>query len=297
MASSVDVSTLGSFFVPDGVPTASALERVTTLAVGAHQDDIEFFGMHAVLENFATRSLAGVVCTDGGGSPRCGPYADFTYADMTAVRVREQNRAAAVGQYSCMWQLGATSADAKSAASRATSLVPQLLAILRATRPRTLYTHNPADKHDTHVSCLIAVLTAVRMLAKHERPTLIYGCEVWRDLDWLCDEDRIMLDVSSNPQLSKDIIAVFDSQINGGKRYDDAVLGRRAAHATFFSTHTLDFATALQFAMDLTPLAFDGVPDDGASGEGDLPDAMTRFILAKVDRLRDNIADRIRRHA
>ena len=76
------------------------------------------------------------------------------------------------------------------------------------------------------------------------------------------------------------------------------MLGRRTAHATFFATHTLDFATALQYGMDLTPLAFDNVPDDGASLDApELVDDMTRFVLAKVDRLRDNIATRIRVHA
>jgi LmbE family N-acetylglucosaminyl deacetylase len=217
---------------------------------------------------------------------------------MVKVRVQEQNRAAAIGRYSCMWQLGITSADAKSARARAVALVPQLRRIIRATRPRVLYTHNPADKHDTHISTLIGVLTAVRSLPKAERPAIVYGCEVWRDLDWLCDEDRVLFDVSENPQLSRDICGVFESQISGGKRYDDAVLGRRTAHATFFATHTLDFATALQYGMELTPLAFDNVPDDGAPIDApELVDDMTRFVLAKVDRLRDNIATRIRVHA
>jgi hypothetical protein len=145
---------------------------------------------------------------------------------------------------------------------------------------------------------LIAVLTAVRSLPKDERPKIVYGCEVWRDLDWLCDEDRVLFDVSENPQLSKDICGVFESQISGGKRYDDAVLGRRTAHATFFATHSLDFATALQYAMDLTPLTLENVPDDGAAFDAPgLVDDMTRFILAKVDRLAQNISARIHTHA
>jgi LmbE family N-acetylglucosaminyl deacetylase len=140
---SIDVSSFGSFFVPDGAPLSTALQRTTTLAIGAHQDDIEFMAMHAVLQNYATRSLAGVVCTDGGGSPRCGPFAGTSDSEMVRVRVKEQNRAAEIGHYSCMWQLGITSADAKNARSRSLALVPQLRHILRATRPRVLYTHNP----------------------------------------------------------------------------------------------------------------------------------------------------------
>jgi LmbE family N-acetylglucosaminyl deacetylase len=292
-----DASLLGGFFVPDGASSDEAFSRVTTLAIGAHQDDIEFMAMHGVLECYAQpqRCFAGVICTDGGGSPRCGPFANYSDDAMRAVRVEEQNRAAAIGRYSCMWQLGATSAQAKTAAARAATLVPQLQCIVRACRPRVVYTHNPADKHDTHVSTLIAVLTALRSLPRDQRPTLVYGCEVWRDLDWLCDADRIMLDVSARPELSREIVSVFDSQINGGKRYDDAILGRRTANATFFSTHSLDFATALSFAMDLTPL-LTGVPDEGANGEDGLEDALRQFIVAMIDRFKDNVVDRIHRH-
>jgi hypothetical protein len=35
-------------FVPDGAPMAKALERITHLGIGAHQDDLEFMAFHAV---------------------------------------------------------------------------------------------------------------------------------------------------------------------------------------------------------------------------------------------------------
>ena len=47
---------------------------------------------------------------------------------------------------------------------------------------------------------------------------------------------------------------MFESQIAGGKRSDLAVAGRRRAQATFFESHATDRATAVTFAMDLTPL-------------------------------------------
>ena len=48
--------------------------------------------------------------------------------------------------------------------------------------------------------------------------------------------------------------AVFDSQIVGGKRYDLAAEGRRLANATFSASHACDTYSALNYAMDLTPL-------------------------------------------
>jgi hypothetical protein len=45
--------------------------------------------------------------------------------------------------------------------------------------------------------------------------------------------------------------------VSGGKRYDLAAAGRRMAHATFNASHQTDAATALVYAMDLTPLVDD----------------------------------------
>jgi len=72
--------------VPDGGSAEEALSRTTLLAVGAHQDDIEFMALHGILECFGRRdrSFTGVTVTDGAGSPRSGPYADYTDAEMRA---------------------------------------------------------------------------------------------------------------------------------------------------------------------------------------------------------------------
>jgi hypothetical protein len=61
----------------------------------------------------------------------------------------------------------------------------------------------------------------------------VLGCEVWRNLDWLLDEDKQGLPVDDRPNLAAALSGVFDSQISGGKRYDLAVQGRRLANATF----------------------------------------------------------------
>ena len=50
---------------------------------------------------------------------------------------------------------------------------------------------------------------------------------------------------------------VFVSQVQGGKNYTDAILGRRVANATYLASHAVDNATGLSFGMDMTPLLKD----------------------------------------
>ena len=101
---------------------------------------------------------------------------------------------------------------------------------------------------------MVAVIGAIRSLPKESRPLAVHGCEVWRDLDWLNDSEKTIHTLSGHDALAGALSGIFDSQIAGGKRYDLAVMGRRRANATFFSSHTTDAADALAFAMDLTPL-------------------------------------------
>ena len=242
-------------FVPDGV--AEPLGRTTHLGIGAHQDDLEFMAFHGILACFQSSGkwFGGVTCTDGAGSSRAGAYAQFTDEEMRAVRVQEQDHAAVVGRYAAMIQLGYSSAAVRSATD--SSLREDLLQILQAARPQIVYTHNPADKHDTHIGVLIAALEAMRALPADARPKAVYGCEVWRGLDWMLDEDKVAHDVSAHENLAAALNGIFDSQIAGGKRYDLATLGRRRANATYYVAHATDAAQMISFAMDLTPLVAD----------------------------------------
>jgi LmbE family N-acetylglucosaminyl deacetylase len=216
-------------FIPDGRPADEAFRRTTHLGIGAHQDDLEFMAFHGIIACYEKRSFTGVTCTNGSGSARTGKFASFTDEEMMAVRRQEQNRAAEIGRYSAMIQLDYPSRVVKD--PNDTSLREDLRQIFAATRPQIVYTHNPADKHDTHIGVVLAVLRA--MPASH-RPAKVYGCEVWRDLDWLPDEKKVLLDVTGHDELAGKLNAVFESQIAGGKRYDLAVAGRRRANATFF---------------------------------------------------------------
>ena len=243
--------------VPDGKPVADALKRITHLGIGAHQDDLEFMAFPGILECFGSdkKWFGGVTCTSGAGSARAGTYAQFSDAQMMAVRRVEQNNAAIVGQYGVMIQLDYPSSAVKSPTDPA--LKNDLKEILSATRPQAVYTHNPADKHDTHVGVVVAALQAMRELPRDQRPKRVIGCEVWRNLDWLSDAEKVVMDVSGHDNLAAALNGVFDSQIAGGKRYDLATQGRRAANATFFESHATDKSNQLLFGLDLTPVVAD----------------------------------------
>ena len=241
-------------YISDGTEEKKAILRTTHLAISAHQDDIEFMAYAPIAECFgkADRWFSGVVVTDGAGSPRSGLYADYTDEEMKKVRIVEQKKAAAVGEYSFQMLLGYSSKEVKDPKNTAT--VKELAEIIRQAKPKYLYTHNLADKHETHVATAMKVIAALRTLSPEERPEKVYGCEVWRDLDWVNDEEKIYMDCGPHPNLMRCLSAVFDSQIVGGKRYDLAAEGRRLANATFSASHACDTYTALNYAMDLTPL-------------------------------------------
>ncbi len=157
-----------------------------------------------------------------------------------------------IGGYRAVIQLGSPSAAVKDAAN--TDAVEDLVALLKTVRPKRLYTHNPADKHPTHVAVALRVIEAVRRLTGEYRPEVFVGLEVWRGLDWLCDADKVRLDTGAYPELAKKLLTVHRSQVAGGKRYDEAAIGRRAANATFLASHETDATNSLNFALDLLPL-------------------------------------------
>jgi LmbE family N-acetylglucosaminyl deacetylase len=241
-------------FIPDGLPVEEALARTTHLCVAAHQDDIEIMAVQPILECFQREDkwFTGVVVTDGRGSPRNGIYEQYNDEEMRLVRFKEQRKAAVVGEYAAQLMLDYPSKVVKD--GRNTSPVEDIASILKATCPEEVFTHNLADKHDTHVAVALRVIAAIRSLPEGERPQKLYGCEVWRGLDWMVDSDKTCLDLSSQENLQAALLGVYDSQISGGKRYDLASLARRRANATYFVSHDVDNATGLAYAMDLTPL-------------------------------------------
>jgi LmbE family N-acetylglucosaminyl deacetylase len=243
-------------YVPDERPLDEALRRTTHLGIVAHPDDLEILAARGILECYeaADRWFCGVVITDGAGSARTGPYASYDDVQMRAVRREEQQEAAQLGKFGAVVMLDYTSKELRE---NRPAVVGDLEAILSAMRPGVLYTHNLADRHSTHVAAALAAIEACRKVPPVAQPGRVLGGEVWRDLDWLSAADKVAEDVGGRDALAADLIAVFDSQIAGGKRYDLAVAGRRRAHATYHESHAIDAATALAYAMDLTPLVRD----------------------------------------
>jgi len=241
-------------FIPDEVSEQAALERTTHLAIGAHQDDLEVFGYAPISECYGQKNkwFAGVTVTNGAGSARAGIYGEYTDEEMKGVRLQEQRKAAFVGEYSIQYQLGFSSSEVKDPAND--DVVNDLYAILEVAQPEEVYLHNPADKHDTHVGTMIRAIAAIRKLPADKRPKKVYGCEVWRDLDWMMDDEKAILNTSVQDNIATALVSIYDSQISGGKRYDLATAGRRLANATYFASHGVDDIRGMNFAMDLTPL-------------------------------------------
>lgn len=279
----IPLNPLARIVAPDGVAGPDAIRRTTHLGIGAHQDDLEFMAFHGILACYdrADRWFGGVTITDGRGSSRAGKFKDWTDDQIAAERIREQEAAAVIGQYSFIAQLGFGSAAVRDA--QQTAVRDDLRRILEASRPEVVYLHNLADKHDTHVGCALRCLEAIRQLPKPDRPKQVYGCEVWRDLDWLVDSEKTPMPISARPELARALNEVFATQIAGGKRYDLAVLGRRTANATFSNAHSTDQETAMQWAMDLTPLVQDDTLDPVA------------YTVGFIDRLKADVTARLRK--
>ncbi|HEY3756403.1 MAG TPA: PIG-L family deacetylase [Opitutaceae bacterium] len=274
--------TKSDIYLPTGGDADAALARTTHLCVAAHQDDIEIIAHEGIAACYdsAEGFFTGVVVTNGAGSPRTGKYAAITDEQMQDVRRNEQRKAADIGRYNLQIQLAHPSAAVKVKGS--SEVVSDLALILGAARPRIVYLHNPADKHDTHIGVLLRCLEAIRSLPLERRPERVVGVEVWRDLDWLVDTDKVALDAGQHPELAGPLLEVFDSQITG-KRYDLAALGRRAANATFHASHQADKLTAITWAMDLTPLTRD---DRLRLGD---------FAVGHIQRFAADVADRAAR--
>ena len=272
----------GEIFIPDDSPFKEAIERTTHMSIAAHQDDIEIMAYDGIIKCYQTKDnwFMGVVVTNGAGSPRDGDYKNYTDSEMQVVRKEEQKKAASIGEYGALALLDYPSKDVKDPNNY--EIIVELANIISKAKPEIIYTHNLADKHSTHLGVVTKVIKAIRTLKNNERPKQIYGCEVWRDLDWINDNEKITFDVSKNPDLAQKLVSSFDSQIAGGKRYDLATIGRRLANATYSSFNTVDKSNAVIHAMDLTPLINDYSLD------------IVTYVTEYIDRFKKDVEERIK---
>ena len=271
-------------YIPDSKTETEALARVTHLGIGAHADDLELLAGHGIVECYqkADCSFAGVICADGAGNPRTGPFANSSDAEIKEIRRQEQRAAAKLGKYGMLIHLDYPSQVIKD--SKNPALEQDLLSIMDVCRPQVVYTHNPTDKHDTHVAVTAALIRAIRWMNQAERPQKLFGCEVWRGLDWLDDKEKVRFDLHGADPLLTSLLREFKSQIGSGKRYDAAFLGRLRANATFQDPQAIDQAKLQLFAMDLTPLISDNTMD------------IADFVAAHIERFKSDVTSRIRKY-
>ena len=148
-----------------------------------------------------------------------------------------QRAAAEIGGYGAIFQLGHPSPAIRGEAGDG----GRARLVRRAGRDRgghpagqRLHPQPGRQAHDPprHLAAGLATVEALRSLPLDQRPWQVVGIEGWRNLDWLPDDEKVLLDVSGYGDLADRLAAVFVSQLEDGKRYDLAERGRRLANAT-----------------------------------------------------------------
>ncbi len=257
-------------------------QPVKWLCVSAHQDDCEIMAIDGILKGYYSKqySFALIETTDGAGSARKGKFQNCSDEEMKRIRILEQQQAGEIGKYNAIYMLNYSSKEAKDKDNR--QIEKDYLAVIRELKPQVIYTHSVLDKHPTHLAVALKLINALRKLPKEERPKTVYGCEVWRGLDWVDDGRKIGFDVSQNPHLQKALIDVFASQVAGGKAYTKASIGRRYQNATYYQSHSVDRHKMVAYAIDMTLL----IKDESLS--------IKDFALSFADDLKAEIANTYR---
>ena len=271
-------------YIPDGSSIEQALGRTTHIAIAAHPDDIEIMAYEGIAKCFhqPERWFTSVTVTNGSTAPRDFLYADYSDEKMAGTRRLEQHKAGMLGEYSAVIQLDYHSKEVRAKTNN--GVIADIVEIFSTAHPQIVYTHNLADKHDTHISVALKTIQALRSLPSDCRPRALYGCEVWRDLDWMLDEDKVIMDVSPHPNLATALVALFDTQNSGSKRYDIASIGRRTANAIYQESHGTGGASMLSFAMDLTPLILN-LDLDPARYATDVIEHFKQDVATRIEKL------------
>lgn len=247
-------------YIPDAVPEEQAWKRVTHLAIGAHQDDLEFMAFPAIAECYraGTRGFFGIILTDGVGSIRGAEASRNSDREFAQIRREEQKRAATIGTYGGIYQLAASSDELRS---NPRQIAEEIWSLIKNMEPQEVLLHSPFDKHKTHLAALVASIEALRRRASALPTPRVIGCEVWRGHDWLPDARKLILDASYDPSFATRLFEQFQSQIGPGKRYGDATVGRWLANATFYQPRAADLYARAMYGVDLSEL----VNDQGVS--------------------------------
>lgn len=240
-------------FARDSSEIYAVLKRTTSLAIAAHQDDVEIMAFKGVLEarNRPDEYFTALICTDGAGSAREKKFKKTDAQELKNIRKIEQKNAAEKGNYNALIMLDHKSVEIKDKNNQ--NLFSDFEKIFAVINPKTVYTHNLADAHDTHVAVAVKTIKFLKSLPDNKKPLKVYGCEVWRSLDWLPMEDKTVFDVGGNDNFLKELLGCFESQ-NTVKNYIKGTAGRFNSNAVFSNTEIN--SDCLSFALDLTPLIY-----------------------------------------
>ncbi len=274
-------------YIPSGEPVATALARTTHLSIGAHPDDLEFMSFHGISACYESSDsfFTGVVVTDGAGSVKSGSYTGMSATELIKIRAEEQKRAAGIGKFNALIMLQYESTDLKSGNPiDRRPWIQDLDSLFALSRPKIVYSHNPFDKHPTHLAVILPLIQFLQSLPPSQKPEKLYGCEVWRGLDWVLEEDRISLPLKEHEVLSEALNRVFVSQIEAGKNYAEAIRGRRISNATFTNPHSTDPAPQLELALDLTLLLHQR------------PDQIVPYLKSILHRFESELLGNIQQH-
>lgn len=262
----VTVIPSGMIALPNGSDSITAHGSLTEaasatrfLAIMAHQDDVEISALHGILHGRTSTPtcFSAVICSASSYSPS-PQFQTLPTAEILATRRREQREAALLGGYRYCVQLPFPSGDLKG--SPPELLVTTLATLIAASPGATVYTHNPFDRHPTHLTVCAAVLAACRRLGVASRPRQVLGCEGWRNLDWLPSDLKVRLPIVDPDRLGEQLVNLFRSQVTNGKRYAEAAVGRRVSQATFDEATESDAANEVTLAVDLTHLIASAEP-------------------------------------
>jgi hypothetical protein len=136
-----------------------------------------------------------------------------------------------------------------------------------------IVSHQPLDRHPTHIAVFYHLLNALRELSLEDFPDAWIGAEVGGKLDWLSPSQKLTFDCGKREHLAQALIGVFDSQIEGGKRYDLGEMGHRRGNATYGESHESDQFSLASLGIDLLGL----LTDPTLSAKNFALDAIKRF--------------------
>ena len=147
--------------------------------------------------------------------------------ELIEARVQEQMRASQIGEYADLVFLKKSQAEMEDLDN--TSIVKDLQKMILDLNPDIVYTHNIFDRNLSHIRLTLKVIDAILALPEESRPRLLYGCEIFRSLDWLPERYRVNFDISDNKDIQSRLIGVYDTMLEQSQNFSKAVVGRKLA--------------------------------------------------------------------